>query len=130
MPVSIDQWRGDTDFFINRIGSRFFFCWYDARISFKNLLSILIFLVIVVLFWLLLRLYFLVWIIFSAKLRPGISRHLTTSFFTCFISYTLQCSFLIFLGGAIKTNPGPISSTGQSFSICHWNLNSIAAKCC
>ena len=30
------------------------------------------------------------------------------------------------LSGDIKTNPGPISSSGQCFSIYHLNLNSIA----
>ena len=29
------------------------------------------------------------------------------------------------LSGDIKTNPGPTPSSGQCFSICHWNLNSI-----
>ena len=27
----------------------------------------------------------------------------------------------------IKTNPGPFPSSGQCFSICHWNLNIITA---
>ena len=31
------------------------------------------------------------------------------------------------LSGYIKTNPGPTPSSGQCFSICHWNLNSITA---
>ena len=29
------------------------------------------------------------------------------------------------LCGDIESNPGPRSNSGQSFSICHWNLNSI-----
>ena len=56
----------------------FFFCSYDARISFENLLTVLNFLLIVLL---------------CILLRP----------------------------------PGPISSSWQCFSICHWNLNSITA---
>ena len=35
--------------------------------------------------------------------------------------------FLILLSGDIETNPGPKAISGQSFSICHWNLNSISA---
>ena len=31
------------------------------------------------------------------------------------------------LCGYIELNPGPRPNSGQSFSICHWNLNSIAA---
>ena len=34
---------------------------------------------------------------------------------------------MILLSGDIKTNPGPISSSGQCFSICHRNSNSMAA---
>ena len=36
-------------------------------------------------------------------------------------------SFSILLSGDIETNPGPKPIAGQSFSICHWNLNSISA---
>ena len=31
------------------------------------------------------------------------------------------------LCGDIESNPGPRPNSGQSFPICHWNLNSIAA---
>ena len=31
------------------------------------------------------------------------------------------------LSGDIEENPGPKPSSSQSFSICHWNLNSISA---
>ena len=31
------------------------------------------------------------------------------------------------LGGDIEENPGPKPSSYQSFSICHWNLNSISS---
>ena len=33
---------------------------------------------------------------------------------------------IIILGGDVETNPGPQSRRSQEFSICHWNLNSIA----
>ena len=32
----------------------------------------------------------------------------------------------ITLSGDVETNPGPQSKRCQKFSICHWNLNSIA----
>ena len=31
------------------------------------------------------------------------------------------------LCGDVEENPGPEPSSDQSFSICHWNLNSISA---
>ena len=34
---------------------------------------------------------------------------------------------LLMLCGDIESNPGPRTNSSQSFSICHWNLNSIAA---
>ena len=43
------------------------------------------------------------------------------------IYYLRWCSSLILLSGDIETNPGPTPSSGQCFSICHWNLNSITA---
>ena len=33
---------------------------------------------------------------------------------------------LLMLCGDIESNPGPRPNSGQSFSIGHWNLNSIA----
>ena len=48
-------------------------------------------------------LYLLVWYDFAAWSRP----------------------FLMLLSGDIETNPGPKLISGQSFSICHWNLNSV-----
>ena len=32
----------------------------------------------------------------------------------------------IILSGDVETNPGPQSKRCQEFSICHWNLNSVA----
>ena len=49
--------------------------------------------------------YLIIWYDFAAWFRP----------------------FLILLSGDIETNPGPKPVSGQSFSICHWNLNSISA---
>ena len=40
---------------------------------------------------------------------------------------TWSIPFLILLSGDIEMNPGPKPIAGQSFSICHWNLNSISA---
>ena len=128
MPVSIDQWRGEIGCFINRIASNFFFCSYDSRISLNNLLPVLSFLLIV-LFCVLLRKCSLIRITFCAKLRLGRSRRAISSLFYVFILiyYLRWCSSLILRSGDIKTNPGLTPSSGQCFSICHWNLDSITA---
>ena len=31
------------------------------------------------------------------------------------------------MSGDVKINPGPRHNTDETFSICHWNLNSILA---
>ena len=117
-------------FHFNHITPNFFFCSYDARISFKNLLPVLSFLIIV-LFCILLRKCYLIWIIFCPKLSLVTSRHAISSVFLHVyfkIYYLLSFSSLILLGGDIEINPGLIFSSGQCFSICHLNLNRITAQ--
>ena len=46
---------------------------------------------------------------------------------TSFFGHFSAKSDLLILCGDIESNPGPRPNSGQSFSICHWNLNSIAA---
>ena len=56
------------------------------------------------------------------------SRAISSLFYVFILIYYLRwCSSFIFLSGDIKTNLDPTPSSGQCFSICHWNLNSIAA---
>ena len=128
MPLSIDLWRGGIGCFINQIASNFFFCSYDASISFNNRLPVLSFLLIV-LFCVILQKFSLIRITFCAKLRLGRSRRAISSLFYVFILiyYLRWCSSLILRSGDIKTNPGLTPSSGQCFSICHWNLDSITA---
>ena len=38
---------------------------------------------------------------------------------------TWYCKFLLQLSGDIELNPDPKPNSWKSFSICHWNLNSI-----
>ena len=58
------------------------------------------------------------------------------NFMTHLFYFSLLTNFLanfsgkfevLMLCGDIESNPGPRPNSGQSFSICHWNLNSIAA---
>ena len=120
--------EGEIGCFINRISSNFFFCSYDARISFNNLLPVLSFLLIV-LFCILLRKCSLIWIAFCVKVRLGIPCRAISLLFYVFILvyYLLLCCSLVLLIGNIKTNPGPVSSSGECFSNCYWNLNSVTA---
>ena len=96
--------------------------------SFNNLLPLLRFLLIV-LFCVLLWKCSLIRITFCAKFRLGRSCRAISSLFYVFILiyYLRCCSSLILLSGDIKTNPGATPCSGQCFSICHWNLNSITA---
>ena len=36
-------------------------------------------------------------------------------------------TFMIFLSGDVKANPGPRTKANNAFWVCHWNLNSISA---
>ena len=49
---------------------------------------------------------------------------------TCIHSWPvnwLYGPFLILLSSDVEINPGPTHNSGESFSICHWNLNSVSA---
>ena len=71
----------------------------------------------------------LLWLTFCTKLRLRISHHAISSllYVFTFIYYLLCCSSLILLSVDIKINPVLISSYGQSFSFCQWNLNRMSA---
>ena len=71
----------------------------------------------------------IIWITFCANLCLRRSFCAVSSLFYVFIliNYLQGCSSLILLSGDIKTDPGPNPSSGQCFSICHWNVNSITA---
>ena len=62
------------------------------------------------------------------------SRVLTKSIMSYY--FLLQCCLIInrfleylllILCGDIETNPGPYNENNQTISVCHWNLNGIAA---
>ena len=44
-----------------------------------------------------------------------------------YVHHIWLCLTIIRLNGNIEKNPGPKRSSNQSFSICHWNLNSVNA---
>ena len=131
MPVNITQYRGSVGIFSNRnfvfrpkfsnfIGRK---CWSSNQLYFK--MHYPIFPINLVLF-----------LVFVIVLSPRRSFHITPSN-TC-ISMLIITVALIFddlwfkynlllLCGDVELNPGPKQNTAKKFSICHWNLNSIAA---
>ena len=130
MPVSVDQWRGEVGNFNNRVASNFLFCTYDICSAYRKLISVMcsLFLASVVMFFqtiinlFLLKSYY--------KFHSFRVRNVLVSFLYLIIWYEFAAwsiPFSILLNGDIETNPGPKSIAGQSFSICHWNLNSISA---
>ena len=44
-----------------------------------------------------------------------------------YLFHVWLCSILMKRSGDIEQNPGPKPRSCQSFSVCHWNLNSILA---
>ena len=130
MPVIVDQWRGEVGNFNNRVASNFLLCTYDICSAYRKLISVIFssLLSSVILFLqtiinlLLLKNYY--------KFHSFRVRNVLISFLYLIIWYDFAAwfrPFLILLSSDIETNPGPKPISGQSFSICHWNLNGISA---
>ena len=74
-------------------------------------------------------------LIFFFLLRPEVPKGVKFSAFamfcvTCMHLWTVKWLyriFLVLLSGNVEINPGPRRSTDETFSICHWNLNSLPA---
>ena len=68
-------------------------------------------------------------------LKPKVHNVATISafalfFVTCIHLWTvnwLYSPFLILLSGDVEINPGRRHNSGEFFSVCHWNLNSVSA---
>ena len=76
----------------------------------------------------------LVLAIFSAFFRTKVNiiniylgRILYWNILFSFMSNIWYCKCLLRLSGDIELNPGPKPKSCKSFSICHWNLNSITS---
>ena len=127
MPVSSNQYRGEIGSFSNWSTSQI----TEMTISLFNILmnftkNALVYIIL------------LVNMIFLTLLDQFSSCNIIYlwNFMTHLFYYRLLTSFLgnfsgkfdlLMLCGDIESNPGPRPNSGQSFSICHWNLNSIAA---
>ena len=76
----------------------------------------------------------LVLAIFNAFFRTKVNiiniylgRILYWNILSSFMLNIWYCKCLLRLSGDIKLNPGPKPNSCKSFSICHWNLNSITS---
>ena len=75
-------------------------------------------------------------LVFVTVLSPMRSLHITpintgTSMPVTTVALIFDCLCfkynLLLLCGDVELNPGPKQNTAKKFTICHWNLNSIAA---
>ena len=133
MPVDIVQWRGEIGTFNNRKKIYFYkgsFCLFSALIyTFVRLLlqifSMVRFTVNLICFAINSRLFFFAITRIFRKVRP----QLITLLYSVMIENVILWYFfrLLELSGDIEFNPGPKPDSSQSFSICHWNLNSMSA---
>ena len=63
------------------------------------------------------------------KLRSEFHRKLLSCLYLAIVrNYLTWCISIILLSGHIEINPGSKSNSRESFSISHWNLNSISAQ--
>ena len=121
---------GEVGNFNNRVASNFFPCTYDICSAYRKLISVMCSLLLAsgimflqtIINLLLLKNYY--------KFHSFRVRNVLISFSYLIIWYDFDAwfrPFLILLSGDIERNPRPKPISGQSFSICHWNLNSISA---
>ena len=124
MPVNVDQWRGEAGNFNNRVASNVLLCTYDICSAYKKLISVMYSLLLASVIMFLQTIINLHLIKNYYKFHSFRVRNVLISFLYLIIWYDFSAwfrPFLILLSGDIETNPQ------QSFSICHWNLNSISA---
>ena len=127
MPVNVSQWRMEIGNFNNSISNSL--CDYVSYLS-KSLMVIAC-LLYAVLFKHIVN-WTLVLAIFNAFFRTRVNiiniylgRILYWKILSSFMSNIWYCECLLQLTGDIELNPGPKPNSCKSFSIYHWNLNSI-----
>ena len=118
--------EGGVENFDNRVTSNILLCTCDICSAYRKLMSVMcsLSLASVMMFFetiinlFLLRTYY--------KFHSFCVRNVLVSHFYLIIWYDFcvwSRPFLILLSCDIEINPGPKPICGQSFSICHWNLN-------
>ena len=129
MPVNVSQWRMEIGNFNNSISNSL--CDYVFYLS-KSLM-VIAYLLYVVLFKHIVN-WTLVLAIFNAFFRTRVNiiniylgHILYWNILSSFMSNIWYCKCLLRLSGDIELNAGPKPCSYKSFSICHWNLNSITS---
>ena len=133
MPVDIVQWRGEIGTFNNRKKIYFYkgsFCILSALIyafvwPLLQIFSIVRFTVNLICFTINSTLFFIAMTRIFRKVRLQL---ITLLYSVMIVNVILWYFFrLLELSGDIEFNPGPKPDSSPSFSICHWNLNSMSA---
>ena len=123
MPVNLQQYRGEIGAFHNR-SSKILFVRYCYK--FTNILMCLLLLIFSGLA------FYVVIFINTLKNCTGSILKLSIISLPLLISYSFLTQLWIYshrisLSGDIELNPGPKRDINQCFSVCHWNLNSVAS---
>ena len=131
MPVNRVQYRGTVGVFNNRKFTKklqykeiskikfIHICFIADRLSLNSHSMVSFFMLLVVFFLL------------KTKMPKGVKFSAFAVLYVVCI-YLLSVKwlykiFLILLSGHVEINPGPRRNTHETFSICHWNLNSVLA---
>ena len=128
MPVSLNQYRGEIGRFYNRSTSQiteFTISLFNILVNFTE--NVLVYIILIINMIVLTLLYQ-----FSSCNIIYLWNFMTHLFYfrlLASVSANFSGKFdLLMLCGNVESNPaGPRLNSGQSFSICHWHVNSIAA---
>ena len=133
MPVNLIQYRGTVGMFNNRrfSSSNLNYSYFSKKYHNDDTFTLATGLII-------LALWHLIYILSNWKFRSrflpdlvgicNFSRKiLYLSMIGVYVHHIWLSLTIIRLSGDIEENPGPKCNSNQSFSICHWNLNSITA---
>ena len=129
MPVNVSQWRMEIGNFNNNISNSL----YDYVFYLSKSLMIIAYLLYAVFLKHIVNCT-LVLAIFNAFFRKKVNVIniylgciLYWNILSSFMSNIWHCKCLLQLNGDIELNPSPKPNSCKSFSICHWNLNSITS---
>ena len=59
--------------------------------------------------------------------KKGFARYIAYCVYIFVSFYSKYYIHILLLSGDVELNPGPNPNSSKSFSICHWNLNSITS---
>ena len=133
MPVSVMQWRMKIGKFYNYSTKNLKGVKHNSlniSLKIKSFLILIIFFYTLINFILRFTLFVCYYPLYQCftilKETFIVLRNHLSNTFVIFLVYLLYHIRLIKLSGDIEPNPGPKPSSSKNFSICHWNLNSIA----